>query len=232
MERLQRRPFPYTTYGSVVSQGQDRGIGWANRDVQKVAFICSYNPNPSTYPGLAVYDYEGTQLAQYLVDHADDQPRMIVAMSRSGSTVLWNSTAGAAYQIAHPGAWREMYNYIPGNHAGVSALGVGRIFLGGMLFAAMRGNADAKNFIASYLAWVDHIANHSIQAGDSWGQRLCHWYRVAATQSSHAWRGRAGIDHGSAIMYDDTQYVGNQVTWDDGHSRAGSQMWAAAMRLR
>ncbi len=68
--------FPYATYGNVIVQGQDRGIGWTNRDVQKIAFICSYNPNPTAYPTLLIFDYGGTQLAKYLLDHADDQPRM------------------------------------------------------------------------------------------------------------------------------------------------------------
>ena len=51
--------YPYASYGCVVAQGQNRGVGWANRDIQKIAFICSYNPNPSLYPSLVTYDYGG-----------------------------------------------------------------------------------------------------------------------------------------------------------------------------
>ena len=213
-------PFPYATYGNVIVTGQDRGIGWANRDLQKVAFICSYNPNPSAYPTLLTFNYGGTQLAQYLLDHADDQPRMVVAQVTSPSAGLFGNSAAVAYLTAHPGAWREQYNTRTDNMTGCQPWEIS-YFYGGMMYAALRGNADAVAILSNWMAWLDHIGNHSIQAGDHGNNGYPHFYRVAANAFSQA-IGQAFVfgQGGAILMTDDSQFVGggpgSGVTWADG----------------
>ena len=159
-------PFPYLTYGNVITQGQDREIGWANRDIQKIAFLCSYNPDPIAHPTLTTFDYGGVQLAQYLLDHADDQPRMGMAMMTSRNPVIYTSQAGADW-VADRGCWFPNYNRIPGSVTANQEWEMAFLY-GGMLFAVLRGNTDARDFVAARVNFWDYIGNRSaIHKGNS-----------------------------------------------------------------
>ncbi len=208
---------PYITYGSVVVQGQNRGVGWANRDVQKIAFIYSYDPSPDAGTNGNPVFSDGTQLVQYLIDRADDQPRMVLAMCNSTNPTLYGTQASADYLNANPGAWTSMIGSppFPGSTSGAQEWEMAYIY-GGMMLAALRGNADATAVISNWINWMDHMIFHTILAGDYGGNGFPHFLQVGCD----AWFFRIGIgptgSYGNAWLTNDTQFSGVGSTFYGG----------------
>ena len=84
----------------------------------------------------------------------------------------------------------------------------------------MRGNADATAIIANHMAWIDHIANHSIQAGDNGGNGYAHFYDIDANPTSQL-IGNPVASTGNPMMTNDTQYSGTFATWNFGATITG-----------
>jgi hypothetical protein len=63
------------------------------------------------------------------------------------------------------------------------------------------------------MTWVDHIANHSIHAGDSGGNGYAHFYDINAFPYSQT-IGQVFSSTGNPMMTVDTQYSGTYATWN------------------
>ncbi len=111
-----------------------------------------------------------------------------------------------------------MYNSVPGGMTAYQPWEMSGYYYGGMIYAALRGNADATKIIADHMAWIDKIANHSIQAGDHGGNGYAHFYRTyAMSHSQLVGNVSVGNFHGGApLMTADAQMSGENVTFDSG----------------
>ena len=210
-------PAPYVQWGCVIYGGQFRGVGWANRDLQKAAFWCSHDPTNN--PNNPVFS-DGTELQKYLLDHADDQARMAMAMRNAADTGpgIWGSQASADY-VKASGIWAPGYGDNGHGGSGVAGMQVWQAayVYGGMMQAALRGNVDAKNFIAAWMNFLDRIANNPIMKGASANAYIHHYGldAVATIQPHGTLNGGGGQGYPLGITRDE-QYCGDQSCFQSG----------------
>ncbi len=206
-------PYPYKSYGNVMCQGQYRGIGWANRDIQQAAFVCSHDPTGN--PANPVFS-DGSELQRYLLEHADDQPRLALAQLNAVSAAIYGSQAAADY-AKRRGLWQPNYNSSLGGVTEMQEWEMAYI-CGGMMPAVLRGNADATAFITAWMSFCDHIGNHSIHKGNSANGYL-HLYRISNTSNAQP-IGTYGKGNTNPAISTDGQFAGtgiffggNSITW-------------------
>jgi hypothetical protein len=195
--------FPFDRYGGSVGGGQLRGVGWATRDIQKCAFWCSYDPtNNSNNPVFS----DGSELSQYLIDHADDQAEIAYTQLNLADygPGYWGSQAGADY-VKASGMWTPMY----GGHTRNMLQWQAAYTYGGMMFAALRGNTHARDFIAGWMNSLDRIGNNTILKGGSANAYIYHF----GINSNNLGQTPGTIDNSSdstngIVIHFDEQYGG------------------------
>ena len=175
------RPVPYVQWGCVIAGGQFRGVGWANRDLQKVAFWCSRDPTNN--PNNPVFS-DGSELQRYLLDHADEQARMAMAMLNGGDAVC-QAAKLLPITVKASGLWSPGYGFVPPGTSGMSGYQAWQAayVYGGMIQAALRGNADARNFIAAWMKYLDRIGNNPTMKGSS-ANAYIYFYGLGQMQST------------------------------------------------
>ncbi len=207
-------PFPYLTYGNVMAQGQYRGSGWAHRDIQKVAFVCSRDPTNAT--GNPVFN-DGSQLQQYLVDHADDNCRFPVAQLAADSASIYGLQAAADWAKA-TGCWMLNINSAPGGMTEMQEWE--RAYCGtGMILAVLRGNADARSWLATMMSWWDYVGRRSTVWKGNSANGYIHLYTISgksnyqAVGTYNAGNGNPGITQDSAYAGAVVFFTNSSLTW-------------------
>ena len=135
---------------------------------------------------------DGSELARYPIDHADDQAKMMVETVDAAQAGIYGTQVAADYAKLR-GLWMPQVGGAP-----VCEMQIWQYayVFGGMLYAALRQNADATIAVARMMNWLDHIGNRGTCEGNAANAYLRLYFIASVTNYEQIGTVDFGNGHG------------------------------------